>query len=155
MGLQKRDHIKKKISFCKFSGSYLDFRWNFVHSMNPLPHSFTSLDCTACLDKYWYWSVEWSSLRHMQHWTMSSIIKKVGSLRGSYPDLLGGTSTSYPLDHQCLDGSSRRLKLPYQTFNEFCSSLSLSLTEATSIDLWSSWRTPRGLLRPLGTSGSL
>ena len=141
--------------FSKFSGSFLDFRWNFVHSMNPLPHSFTSLYCTACLDKYWYWSVEWSSLRHMQHWTMSSIIKKVGTLQGLNPGLPGGRPTSYPSDHQCLDEGMGRLELTYQTFNGFCSSLSLSLTEATSIDLWSSWRTPRGLLRPLGTSRSL
>ena len=141
--------------FSKFSGSFLDFRWNFVHSMNPLPHSFTSLYCTACLDKYWYWSVEWSSLRHMQHWTMSSIIKKVGPLRGLNPDLPGGRPMSYPLDYQCLEGEGRRLELTYQTFNGFCSSLSLSLTEATSIDLWSSWRTPRGRLRPLGPSRSL
>ena len=75
--------------FSKFSGSFLDFRWNFVHSMNPLPHSFTSLYCTACLDKYWYWSVEWTSLRHMQHWTMSSINKKDGCLQGSNPGLPG------------------------------------------------------------------
>ena len=134
-----------QIYFSKFSGSFLDFRWNFVHSMNPLPHSFTSLYCTACLDKYWYWSVEWSSLRHMQHWTMSSIIKKVGSLQESNPDLLGGRPMSYPLDHICLDDREGRFKLSYQTFNEFCSSLSLSLTKATSIDIWSSWRTSRGL----------
>ena len=69
---------------------------------------------------------------------MSSIIKKVGSLRGSNLYLLGGRPMPYPLDHQCLDETEGRLKLPYQTFNEFCSSLSLSLTEATSIDLWSS-----------------
>ena len=131
--------------FSKFSGSFLDFRWNFVHSMNPLPHSFTSLYCTACLDKYWYWSVEWTSLRHMQHWTMSSIIKKDGSLWRSIPDLLGRRWVTYPLDHQCLIENRRSFEPTYQTFNGFCSSLSLSLTKATSIDLWSSWRTPRGL----------
>ena len=131
--------------FSKFSGSFLDFRWNFVHSMNPLPHSFTSLYCTACLDKYWYWSVEWTSLRHTQHWTMSSINKKVGSFQGSNPEPPGGRWVSYPLDHPCLDEKEISLELRYQTFSGFCSNLSLSLTEATSIDLWSSWRTPRGL----------
>ena len=145
----------EQLTFSKFSGSFLDFRWNFVHSMNPLPHSFTSLYCTACLDKYWYWSVEWSSLRHMQHWTMSSIIKKISSLQGSNPDCPDRRPASYPLDHQCLDERAGNLELTNQTFNGFCSSLSLSLTEATSIDLWSSWRTPRGRLRPLGPSRSL
>ena len=52
---KQKELIKLKfimtIIFSKFSGSFLDFRWNFVHSMNPLPHSFTSLYCTACLDK--------------------------------------------------------------------------------------------------------
>ena len=66
---------------------------------------------------------------------MSSIIKKVGSLQESNPDLMGGRPESYPLDHQCLDRGVGNLELTNQTFNGFCSSLSLSLTEATSIDL--------------------
>ena len=69
---------------------------------------------------------------------MSSIIKKEGSRRGLNPDLLGGRTMSYPLDHQCLDEGGGNLDITNQTFNGFCSSLSLSLTEATSIDLWSS-----------------
>ena len=66
------------------------------------------------------------------------LLKKVGSLQGLNPELPGGRPLSYPLDHQYLDEGGRRLELTYQTFNGFCSSLSLSLTEATSIDLWSS-----------------
>ena len=69
---------------------------------------------------------------------MSSIIKKGGSLKGLNPDLPDGRPAPYPLDHQCLDEEGGSLELRYQTFNGFCSNLSLSLTEATSIDLWSS-----------------
>ena len=69
---------------------------------------------------------------------MSSIIKKISSLQGSNPDRPDGRPASYPLDHQCLDEEGGSLELRYQTFNGFFSNLSLSLTEATSIDLWSS-----------------
>ena len=69
---------------------------------------------------------------------MSSIIKKISSLQISNPDWPDGRPASYPLDHQCLDEQTGNLELTNQTFNGFCSSLSLSLTEATSIDLWSS-----------------
>ena len=69
---------------------------------------------------------------------MSSIIKKISSLQGLNPDRPDEGLASYPLDHQCLDEGAGNLELTNQTFNGFCSSLSLSLTEATSIDLWSS-----------------
>ena len=71
----------------------------------------------------------------MQHWTMSSIIKKVGALRDLNPGLPGGKWVSYELDHKCSIDKEGSLELTYQTFDGFCSSLSLSFTEATSIDL--------------------
>ena len=50
----KRVHASYwEYSFSKFSWTFLDACETFVHAMNFLLHSFTSLYCTVCLDKYW------------------------------------------------------------------------------------------------------